>query len=39
VRRFERAAEKLVRERYLLRGDAEAMIEQAKALDIGLPKN
>jgi len=39
VRRFERAAGKLVRERYLLAQDAEAMIEQAKALDIGLPKD
>jgi len=39
VRKFERAAEKLVRERYLLPQDAEALIERAKALDIGLPKN
>jgi hypothetical protein len=39
VRKFSRAAEKLVREGYLLPQDAEAQIEQARALDIGLPKN
>jgi hypothetical protein len=39
VRRFERAAEKLVRERFLLPQDAAAMVEQAKALDVGLPKD
>jgi hypothetical protein len=39
VRKFSRAAAKLVREGYLLPQDAAAQIEQARALDIGLPKN
>ena len=39
VRKFARAAAKLVREGYLLPQDAEAQIEEARALDIGLPKD
>ncbi len=39
VRKFARAAWKLVREGYLLPQDAEAQIEEARALDIGLPKD
>jgi hypothetical protein len=39
VREFAQAAEKLVREGYLLSQDAEAQIEQARALDIGLPND
>jgi hypothetical protein len=39
VRKFERAANELVKERFLLPADAAAMVEQAKALDVGLPRN
>jgi hypothetical protein len=36
---FERAAKELVKDRFLLPADAQALVEQAKALDLGLPKN
>lgn len=39
VRKFERAAKELVKDRFLLPADAQALVEQAKALDLGLPKN
>lgn len=39
VRKFTRAAWKLVREGYLLPQDAEAQIAEAKALELGLPKD
>jgi alpha/beta hydrolase family protein len=39
VRKFERAAKELVKDRFLIRADAQALVEQAKALELGLPKN
>jgi len=38
VRKFERAAKELVKDRFLLPADAQALVEQAKALELGLPR-